>query len=34
MAIRAALRDKCAVIPLNEEAFAWGRKAVRANLGI
>jgi 2-oxoisovalerate ferredoxin oxidoreductase beta subunit len=33
-AIRAALHDKCAMVPLNEEAFAWGRKAVRADLGI
>jgi 2-oxoisovalerate ferredoxin oxidoreductase beta subunit len=28
-AIRQALRSKCAMIPLNEEAFAWGVKAVR-----
>jgi len=28
-AIRQALRDKCALIPLNEEAFAWGAKMVR-----
>lgn len=27
-AIRQALRDKCALIPLNEEAFAWGIKSV------
>ena len=27
-AIRQALADKCALIPLNEEAFAWGAKAV------
>ncbi len=26
-AIRQALSDKCALIPLNEEAFAWGVKA-------
>jgi 2-oxoisovalerate ferredoxin oxidoreductase beta subunit len=26
-AIRQALADKCALIPLNEEAFAWGAKA-------
>ncbi len=26
-AIRTALREKCALIPLNEEAFAWGRKS-------
>jgi 2-oxoisovalerate ferredoxin oxidoreductase beta subunit len=29
-AIRVALKDKCALIPLNEEAFAWGIKAVEA----
>jgi 2-oxoisovalerate ferredoxin oxidoreductase beta subunit len=28
-AIRQALKSKCAMIPLNEEAFAWGAKAVR-----
>ena len=28
-AIRLALKDKCALIPLNEEAFAWGVKTVR-----
>ncbi len=28
-AIRQALKDKCALIPLNEEAFAWGIKAVQ-----
>ncbi len=28
-AIRQALKDKCAMIPLNEEAFAWGAKAVK-----
>jgi 2-oxoisovalerate ferredoxin oxidoreductase beta subunit len=27
-AIRQALRDKCALIPLNEQAFAWGVKSV------
>jgi len=27
-AIRSALKDKCALIPLNEEAFAWGRRAI------
>ncbi len=26
-AVRQALRDKCALIPLNEEAFAWGVKS-------
>ena len=28
-AIRQALKSKCAIIPLNEEAFAWGMKSVR-----
>jgi 2-oxoisovalerate ferredoxin oxidoreductase beta subunit len=28
-AIRQALKEKCAMIPLNEEAFAWGAKSVR-----
>jgi len=27
-AIRQALAQKCAMIPMNEEAFRWGRKAV------
>jgi Pyruvate/2-oxoacid:ferredoxin oxidoreductase gamma subunit len=27
-AVRGALKHKCALIPLNEEAFAWGIKAV------
>jgi 2-oxoisovalerate ferredoxin oxidoreductase beta subunit len=27
-AVRQALKDKCALIPLNEQAFAWGVKAV------
>ena len=27
-AIRQALASKCAMIPMNEEAFKWGRKAV------
>ena len=27
VAVRQALKDKCALIPLNEEAFAWGVKA-------
>jgi 2-oxoisovalerate ferredoxin oxidoreductase beta subunit len=27
-AIRQALKDKCAMIPLNEEAFGWGARAV------
>ncbi len=29
-AIRTALKDKCALIPLNEEAFAWGIKSVES----
>ncbi len=28
-AIRQALKEKCAMIPLNEEAFAWGGKKVK-----
>jgi len=28
-AIRQALRDKCALVPLNESAFTWGIRAVR-----
>ncbi|MGD0483819.1 MAG: 2-oxoacid:acceptor oxidoreductase family protein [Gemmatimonadales bacterium] len=31
-AIRLALKEKCAMIPLNEEAFAWGAKLARAQL--
>jgi len=27
-AVRQALKDKCALIPLNEQAYAWGMKAV------
>jgi len=27
-AVRHALKEKCAMIPLNEEAFAWGVKTV------
>jgi 2-oxoisovalerate ferredoxin oxidoreductase beta subunit len=27
-AIRQALKEKCAMIPLNEEAFAWGARVV------
>lgn len=30
-AIRQALKDKCAMIPLNEEAFRWGVRAVAGN---
>ena len=30
-AIRQALQEKCAMIPLNEEAFRWGMRAVTAN---
>ena len=29
-ALRQALKDKCALIPLNEEAFAWGVKSVKS----
>jgi 2-oxoisovalerate ferredoxin oxidoreductase beta subunit len=32
-AIRQALAHKCAMIPLNEEAFSWGRKAVLEGMG-
>jgi len=28
-AIRTALKEKCAMIPLNEQAFEWGAKLVR-----
>lgn len=28
-AVRQALADKCAMIPMNEEAFQWGQKAIR-----
>ena len=28
-AIRQALAAKCAMIPMNEEAFRWGQKAIR-----
>jgi len=28
-AIRHALKNKCALIPLNEEAFAWGMRSVK-----
>jgi len=28
-AIRAALQEKCAMIPLNEQAFAWGGREVK-----
>jgi 2-oxoisovalerate ferredoxin oxidoreductase beta subunit len=31
-ALRQSLHDKCAVIPLNEEAFHWGAKAVREKI--
>jgi 2-oxoisovalerate ferredoxin oxidoreductase beta subunit len=27
-AIRQALREKCALVPLNEEAFNWGMRSV------
>jgi 2-oxoisovalerate ferredoxin oxidoreductase beta subunit len=29
-AIRQALKEKCALIPLNEEAFRWGIRAASA----
>ncbi|HSE41202.1 MAG TPA: 2-oxoacid:acceptor oxidoreductase family protein [Acidobacteriota bacterium] len=32
-AIRQALRDKCAMIPLNEEAFVWGSRAFKEEFG-
>jgi 2-oxoisovalerate ferredoxin oxidoreductase beta subunit len=32
-AIRLALKEKCAMIPLNEEAFAWGAKLAKEQLG-
>jgi Pyruvate/2-oxoacid:ferredoxin oxidoreductase gamma subunit len=32
-AIRQALRDKCALVPLNEAAFAWGGRAVSGHGG-
>ena len=28
-AVREALADKCAMIPMNEEAFEWGARSVR-----
>jgi 2-oxoisovalerate ferredoxin oxidoreductase beta subunit len=31
-ALRTSLKDKCAMIPLNEEAFRWGVKAVREGI--
>ena len=31
-AIRTALASKCALIPINEEAFAWGIKAIRQEI--
>jgi Pyruvate/2-oxoacid:ferredoxin oxidoreductase gamma subunit len=31
-ALRVSLQHKCAMIPLNEEAFRWGVKAVRENI--
>lgn len=30
--LRASLADKCAMIPLNEEAYAWGARAVREGI--
>ena len=31
--IRQALKEKCAMIPLNEEAFAWGAKLAKELAG-
>ena len=31
-AIRLALADKCALVPLNEDAYAWGARAVREGI--
>jgi len=31
-AIRQALASKCAMIPMNEEAFQWGQKAIKESL--
>jgi Pyruvate/2-oxoacid:ferredoxin oxidoreductase gamma subunit len=31
-AIRIALAERCAMIPVNEEAFRWGAKAVREGI--
>jgi Pyruvate/2-oxoacid:ferredoxin oxidoreductase gamma subunit len=31
-ALRSSLKDKCAMIPINEEAFRWGVKAVREGI--
>ncbi len=31
-AIRQALKHKCAMIPLNEEAYRWGAKAIREEI--
>jgi 2-oxoisovalerate ferredoxin oxidoreductase beta subunit len=31
-ALRSSLKDKCAMIPVNEEAFRWGVKAVREGI--
>ncbi len=31
-ALRMSLKDKCALIPVNEQAFAWGVKAVREGI--
>ena len=29
VAIRQALAQRCAMIPMNEEAFQWGQRAVK-----
>jgi Pyruvate/2-oxoacid:ferredoxin oxidoreductase gamma subunit len=31
-ALRSSLKNKCAMIPVNEEAFNWGVKAVREGI--
>jgi Pyruvate/2-oxoacid:ferredoxin oxidoreductase gamma subunit len=31
-AVRQSLKNKCALIPMNEEAFNWGVKAVREEI--
>ena len=33
-AIRQALASKCAMIPMNEEAFRWGQKAVKEGMEV
>ncbi|MCB9558727.1 MAG: 2-oxoacid:acceptor oxidoreductase family protein [Deltaproteobacteria bacterium] len=31
-ALRIGLKNKCAMIPVNEQAFAWGQKAIREGI--